>query len=294
MPFMQHDSAGTDFDRTLQAAHARCGAPLCVGIDPVLEKLPGDLARQDAGKAFEAFSKGVIEAVAPHAAVAKFQSACFERLGAPGIVALGDSIQAARDAGLAVILDAKRGDIDVSARHYAAAALSLGAQAITVNAYLGLETVEPYLEAGLAVFVLVRTSNAGSADVQDVPLRNGGTLAMHLGQLVAELGRKHPGVHAVVGATQHDQSAVLRAVMPDQLFLLPGLGAQGATIDDLCAFAKHPSHAQADPTWGLLPTASRSVIYAAHTADWMDHVASAAERLNSELREALSAAPAKH
>ncbi len=286
---MQHDSAGTDFDRTLRQAHARCGAPLCVGIDPVLEKLPEGVAGNEPGKAFEAFSRGVVEAVAPHAAVAKFQSACFERFGAPGIVALEASMRAARDAGLAVILDAKRGDIDFSARHYAAAACNLGAQAITVNAFQGMETVEPYLDAGLAVFVLVRTSNPGSADVQDVPLRNGGTLAMHLGQLVADLGRKRPGVHAVVGATQHDQSAVLRAVMPDQLFLLPGLGAQGATVADLCAFAKHPSHSEEDPTRGLLPTASRSVIYAGSGSEWRDHVVSAADRLNTDLREALSA-----
>lgn len=286
---MQHDSAGTDFDRALRQAHARCGAPLCVGIDPVLEQMPETLAGQEPGPAFEAFSRGVIEAIAPHSAAAKFQSACFERLGATGIVALEAGIRAAREAGLAVILDAKRGDIGISARHYAAAAANMGAHAITANAYLGMETIEPYLDAGLAVFVLVRTSNPGSADVQDVPLRNGGTLAMHLGQLVADLGRKSPGVHAVVGATQHDQSAVLRAVMPDQLFLLPGLGAQGATVADLCAFAKHPSRTDEDPTRGMLPTASRSVIYAGTGSAWTRDVASAAADLNAELRDAMTA-----
>lgn len=286
---MQHDSAGTDFDRALREAHARCGAPLCVGIDPVLEQLPESVAGGEPHEAFEAFSRGVIEAIAPHAAAAKFQSACYERLGAPGLVALEAGIRAARDAGLAVILDAKRGDIGISARHYAAAAANMGTQAITANAYLGLETIEPYLDAGLAVFVLIRTSNPGSADVQDVPLRNGGTLAMHLGQLVAELGRTRLGVHAVVGATQHDQSAVLRAVMPDQLFLLPGLGAQGATVTDLCTFAKHPSHMVNDPTRGLLPTASRSVIYAGTGTAWTDGVAAAAGDLNAEIREAMTA-----
>ncbi|UYV13166.1 MAG: orotidine-5'-phosphate decarboxylase [Phycisphaera sp.] len=286
---MQHDSAGTDFDRALREAHARCGAPLCVGIDPVLEQLPEGLTGEP-GAAFEAFSRGVVDAIAPHAAAAKFQSACYERLGAAGITALESGIRAAREAGLAVVLDAKRGDIGISARHYAAAAANLGAQAITVNAYLGTETIEPYLDAGLAIFVLIRTSNPGSVDVQDVPLRNGGTLAMHLGQLVANLGRSRPGVHAVVGATQHDQSAVLRAVMPDQLFLLPGLGAQGATVTDLCAFAKHPSHTNEDPTRGLLPTASRSVIYAGgKTAAWTDGVSAAAADLNSELRDAMTA-----
>lgn len=284
---MHHDSAGTEFDRTLRRVHGRCGAPLCVGIDPVMEKLPEPLHGSEPGAAFEAFSRNVIDAVAPSASAVKFQAACYERLGAAGVVALEAGIQHARDAGLAVILDAKRGDIGISARHYAAAATNLGAQAITVNAYLGMESVEPYLDAGLAVFVLVRTSNPGSADVQDVPLRSGGTLAMHVGQLVAELGRSRPGVHAVVGATQHDQSAVLRAVMPDQLFLLPGLGAQGASVEDLCAFAIHPSHAGNDPSRGLLATASRSVIYAGQGAEWAQGVAAAAADLNAQLRSAL-------
>lgn len=286
---MAHDSAGTDFDRTLRSAQERCGAQLCVGIDPVLEQLPASVAGTEPGPAFEAFSRGIVEAVFPSASAVKFQSACYERLGSPGILALEASIRLARDAGLAVILDAKRGDIGVSARHYAAAATNLGAHAITVNAYLGMETIEPYLDEGLAVFVLVRTSNPGSADVQDVPLRSGGTLAMHVGQLVAELGRSRPGVHAVVGATQHAQSAVLRAVMPHQLFLLPGLGAQGASVEDLCAFATHPSHAQEDPSRGLLPTASRSVIYAGSGSSWTQGVAAAASELKGQLREALAA-----
>ena len=290
---MHDDSAATDFDRTLRAAHARCGAALCVGIDPVVEHLPQHYQESQASRAFESFSAGVIEAISPHAAAVKFQSACYERLGARGIDALHASIAAAREANLAVILDAKRGDIGVSARHYAAAARELGAQAITVNAYLGMETLEPYLEAGLAIFVLVRTSNPGSKDVQDLPLRSGGTLALHMGRLVAELGRQHPGVHAVVGATQGEQGAVLRAVMPEQLFLLPGLGTQGATIDDLAAFAKLPGQDPADPARGLLPTASRSIIYAGDAQTgrgnaWQDAVGAAAQALNDQLRQALA------
>lgn len=275
----------TDFDRTLHLATASRGAPLCVGLDPDADKMPEPLGGMEPADAFEAFGLGVIDAVAPYSSVIKFQSACYERYGAPGLGALERGIGAARDAGLAVILDAKRGDIGVSARHYAAAAANLGAQAITVNAYLGMETVEPYLDAGLAVFVLVRTSNPGSMDVQDVPLRTGGTLAMHMGQLVAELGRRRAGVHAVVGATQHEQAGVMRAVMPDALFLLPGLGAQGATVEDLCVFAKRV--AGDDPTRGLLPTASRSVIYAGKGQGWTAGVAGAAADLVAQLRSAL-------
>lgn len=286
---MPHDSAPADFRRALEIALARCGAPLCVGIDPVVEQMPGPLSALPADRMFLEFSRGIIEAVASHAAAVKFQSACFERLGAAGIVSLEAAIASARDAGLAVILDAKRGDIGISARHYAAAASSLGAQAITVNAYLGMETVEPYLDAGLDAFVLVRTSNPGSADVQDVALRTGGTLAMHMGRLVAELDHKRGGVHAVVGATQGEQAAVLRAVMPEQIFLLPGLGAQGATVHDLSNFSKHADNCKNDPARGLLPTASRSVIYASSGPDWREASGRAASELNAQLRSALAA-----
>lgn len=285
---MAHDSALAGFDGLLLEGVARCGAPLCVGIDPVMEKMPEPLGSLEPPAAFEAFSREVVEAVRPHAAAVKFQSACFEALGAPGVTALQRGIGAAADAGLAVILDAKRGDIGISARHYAAAAKGLGAHAITVNPYLGMETIEPYLEAGLAVFVLVRTSNAGSADMQDVRLASGGTLAMHVGGLVRELGQRWPGVHAVVGATQGAHAEALRAVMPEAVFLLPGLGAQGATVADLGAFAK-PAGGD-DPTRGLLATASRSVIFAGEGAAWASQVGDAAAALCGELRSAMTTA----
>lgn len=295
---MIHDRTLSEFDRALTAATGRCGAPLCVGLDPVIDRMPPQLAEQDPTNAFAAFTEGVIQAIRPHAAAVKFQSACYERYGSRGLAVLETGVRQARDADLAVILDAKRGDIGISATHYAAAAASMGVHAITVNAYLGIETLEPYLDAGLAIFVLVRTSNPGSADVQDATLRTGGTLAMHVGRLVADLGQQQPGVHAVVGATQHEQAQVLRAVMPDQTFLLPGLGAQGAGVGDLLAFAKHGEHAQADPCRGLLPTASRSVIYPgvdSSNASWADGVASAAQSLNLELAAALrSSAGAMH
>ncbi|MEO1279251.1 MAG: orotidine-5'-phosphate decarboxylase [Planctomycetota bacterium] len=289
---MAHDSTPSEFDRILRTTTERCGAPLCVGIDPVMERLPEPLAALPPHEAFAQFSTGVVDAVQPFAATVKFQSACFERFGARGLEALESSISHAREAGLAVILDAKRGDIGISATHYAAAAASLGAHAVTVNAYLGMETVEPYLDAGLAIFVLVRTSNPGSTDVQDVTVRGGGTVAMHMGRLVSELGTKRPGVHAVVGATQHDQAHVLRAVMPDQVFLLPGLGAQGATAADIAEFARPAEHVAGDPTRGLLPTASRSVTYPDEApgdpSRWTERVSKAASALQGQLVDALA------
>ena len=289
---MAHDSTPNEFDRILRATTHRCGAPLCVGIDPVMERMPEPLASLPPHEAFAEFSAGVVDAVQPYAAAVKFQSACFERFGASGIGAMESGIAHARDAGLPVILDAKRGDIGISAQHYAAATASLGAHAVTVNAYLGMETLEPYLDAGLAVFVLVRTSNPGSTDVQDVSVRGGGTMAMHVGRLVSEMGASHPGLHAVVGATQHAQAHVLRAVMPDQVFLLPGLGAQGATATNIAAFARPAGYAEEDPTRGLLPTASRSVIYpeasSGDTSTWVDRVSLAADELRGQLIDALA------
>src|SRR5205807_2349529 len=146
---------------------------------PVLEKLPEVVRARTTEPiaAIAGFCRGVLDAVAGHVPAVKFQSACFERYGAPGVAVLWGLQHYAADAGFAVVLDAKRGDIGVSAEHYAAAAARSGAHAITVNAYLGPSTVEPYLAFGLGVFVLVRTSNPDSDAVQAARLADGRIIA---------------------------------------------------------------------------------------------------------------------
>jgi orotidine-5'-phosphate decarboxylase len=269
------------------------GSPVCVGLDPVLERLPEQVRAEhwEPTRAISAFCRGVIDAVAPSVGIVKPQSACFERYGAPGVQALERVIEHARERGLAVILDAKRGDIGVSAEHYAAAALHMGAHAITVNAYLGPSTVEPYLDAGLGVFVLVRTSNRDSDLVQARELADGGTVAEMMASQVEALGRGRcgerglSGVGAVVGATKASDGRALRAIMADQPFLVPGYGAQGGTAEDIRAMLRPGATTPGES--GVVVNASRSVIFPGAPGDWRDAVARAASGFAADVRAVL-------
>ncbi len=282
-------------------------APLCVGLDPVVERIPDAIrTHREPAAALEAFSRGVIEAVEGVAAAVKPQAACFERWGSPGFAALERTIWAAREAGLFVLLDAKRGDIGTSAAHYAASASAMGAHAVTVNAYLGPSGIRPFLDAGLAVFALVRTSNPDSDAIQASTLTDGRTVAERVAETIAELGAEYRGTRglsalgAVVGATKTGSTArptpaALRAAMPDQVFLNPGIGAQGAGPEDLRPLAR--SNATTLSALGLLATASRSVTYPdfqeddnATTAEeaWRAAVHNEAKSLAHQLQSALT------
>lgn len=262
----------------------RVGSPVCVGIDPVLERLPDAcLVEGEPLPAIERFCRGVIEAVAPHVGVCKYQSACFERYGAAGVALLENLVVHARETGLEVILDAKRGDIGVSARHYAAAVPD-AARWVTVNAYLGTDGIEPFLERGGA-FALARTSNPGGDALQRLRLEDGRSIAEAVADLLAETGDKHLGdsgysaLGAVVGATKRADAELLRARMPRQIFLVPGYGAQGGGVEDVLPCFNADGR-------GALITASRSVIYAFDgdaSGVWTDAVARAAEALAGEL-----------
>ncbi len=281
------------------AAHAdlladsidRAGSPVCVGLDPVVGRLPEALAGyDDEAERVEHFCTGVVEAVAGVVGVVKPQSACFERFGSAGVAVLERVIARAREAGLFVILDVKRGDIGSTAAHYAAAATGLGAHAVTVNAYMGASSIEPFLDAGLMVFVLVRTSNPDSGVIQGEALARGGTLAEHTARLVHELGRAHvgerglSGVGAVVGATRADEGAALRELMPDTPFLVPGVGTQGGRTEDLAPMARPATSAGG---LGLVVNASRSVLFAGDGTDgrdWNERVRARAKALADEGR----------
>jgi orotidine-5'-phosphate decarboxylase len=186
----------------------------------------------------------------------KPQLARFELLGAPGRRVLEALIAHARAAGLLVIVDGKRGDIDVSARAYAAGLLGgadtrfgriegLGADLVTVNPLMGRDSLEPFVaaarEAGCGVLVLVRTSNPGAADIEDLRLADGSAVWERVATLVRELGSAGcaggglSDVGAVMGATQPEHLARARELMPGAPFLLPGVGAQGGTVQSLAA-----------------------------------------------------------
>jgi orotidine-5'-phosphate decarboxylase len=279
-------------DRLIESIR-RAGAPTCVGLDPVLERLPADVrdASGDPAQAIGVFCRGVIDAVAEHAAAVKFQSACFERYGGPGFGLLWELAPYAAERGLSVILDAKRGDIGISAEHYAAMAVGAGAHAITVNAYLGPKTVEPYLQAALGVFVLVRTSNPDSDLVQGVHLSDDRTVAGLMADQVRSLGETCVGgegysdVGAVVGATKPEDGKALRSRMPRQVFLVPGYGAQGGTAADVRALLDERPEAGG----GVLVTASRSVIYPPEVGNrsWAKGVEAASISFSTEIRQVL-------
>jgi orotidine-5'-phosphate decarboxylase len=229
----------------------------------------------------------LIDAAGESAVAVKLQLACFEREGAAGVEAAARTVQAARAAGLLVLLDGKRGDIGVTAEAYADALYgALGADAITANPLLGRDALQPFLDRG-GTFVLVRTSNPGAADLQDLELAGGGTLSDRIAALVDELGAERVGgsglsdVGAVVGATAPEHLERLRARMPRAPFLLPGVGAQGGRVEDLGA-AWAPGRAA-----GLV-SASRSIARA-HEARGGEPAA-AARAAAEELRAAAWAA----
>jgi orotidine-5'-phosphate decarboxylase len=273
------------FADRLAAEVERKHSQLVVGLDPQPDLMPvelrGDVAR---------FCCGLVDAVAPHAAAVKPQLAFFEALGPAGMAAFDDVCLYARRAGLLVIADGKRGDIGSTARAYSEAYLEGDlprADALTVNPYLGRESVEPYLAAarrgGRGVFVIVKTSNAGS-DVQDLVLKDGHPLWHHIASLVAEWGEDLVGdvglssVGAVVGATHPRAVAEARRLMPQAILLLPGIGAQGGEVADLQrAFQSGPASA--------VVNASRSVNYAYRETggDYREAAGAEAARLKQEI-----------
>jgi len=292
--------ANGNFADRLAEAVTRKRSQLVVGLDPRLDLLPMELrgeavlGRASAASAVARFCKGIVDAVGPYVVAVKPQSAFFEALGSDGVRALEEVCAYARSAGLLVVLDAKRGDIGSTARAYAEAYLEPRedaaplADAITASPYLGLDSVEPFLAAcrryDAGVFFLVRTSNAGAADVQDLALSDGRPLWHHVAELVHEWGVPLVGaggmssVGAVVGATHPRAVSEARRLLPQTPILLPGVGAQGATPADVArAFTAGAASA--------LVTASRSVIFAYREseADWRTAAGSEAQQLAAQV-----------
>jgi orotidine-5'-phosphate decarboxylase len=288
------------FADRLAAEVERKRSQLVVGLDPRPDLLPvelkGDahLGREQAAEAVGRFCRGVVDAVAPYVVAVKPQVAFFEALGADGMRAFEEVCEYARLAGLLVIADGKRADVASTARAYAAAYLETRADAppladaLTVNPYVGRDALEPFLQAcrrhDAGAFCLVKTSNSGSADVQDLTLSDGRPLWQAVAAMVAELGEELAGdcglssFGAVVGATHPRAVGEARRLMPQAVLLLPGVGAQGATPADVArAFTSGPASA--------LVNASRSVIYAFRTvgAEWRQAAGAEAARLRREV-----------
>jgi orotidine-5'-phosphate decarboxylase len=289
-----------NFADRLAEAVSRKRSQLVVGLDPRLDLLPMELrgeavlGRAAAASSVARFCKGIVDAVGPYVVAVKPQSAFFEALGSDGFHALEEVCEYARAAGLLVLADAKRNDVGSTSRAYAEAFLEPRdenpplADAMTAGPYLGLDSVEPFLAAcrrhGAGVFFLVRTSNAGAADVMDLALSDGRPLWHHVAELVREWGEPLVGesgmssVGAVVGATHPRAVSEARRLLPQTPMLLPGVGAQGATPADVArAFTAGQASA--------LVTASRSVIYAYRDSesDWRSAAAAEAQQLAAQV-----------
>jgi orotidine-5'-phosphate decarboxylase len=293
----------THFADRLAAAARALGTAACVGLDPRWESLPleirrrrGDDSLAAVAAAYEEFCGRVLDVVAPLVGVVKPQSAFFEACGPEGMAVLQRLLRKARGLGLITILDAKRNDIASTAAAYADAAFAgvrIGsrtypvweADALTVNPYLGRDAVEPFLQSarrvGSGVFILVRTSNPGAGQFQDLTTASpGGTgkpLYQHVGEAVASWARGNLGscglgdVGAVVGATYPDELAALRRLLPEVIFLVPGFGAQGGGVADVMP-AFRPDGL------GAVVSSSRGVLFpfAPDATDWEAQVEAAA------------------
>lgn len=279
----------THFTTRLHAAIRAKQTPALVGIDPRYDQLPDDVrtraesrggdALEQRAAAFEEFSLRLIDVVAPLVPAVKPQAAFFEELGPAGCVALQRVTRRARDRGLIVICDAKRGDIGSTAQAYANAYLAgadpdaapWGADALTVNPYLGADTLEPFVNAarerGAGIYVLVRTSNPGAGTFQD-RVSDGQTHYRHVADVVERLAAETADegwgcVGAVVGATYPSELEELRRAMPHTPLLVPGYGSQGGNASDVAA-------AFAEDGLGALVNSSRGINFAFRAERYRD------------------------
>lgn len=295
------NAAGAFADRLIEAVR-RAGSPLCVGLDPFPEKIPalfGD-ARENLA-ALRDFFEGILDIAAGYAGVIKPQLGLFEPYGPEGVALARDLCAQAKARGLVVILDAKRGDIGTTAEGYARASLGpapgFDADCVTINPYLGRDSLTPFISAaetaGKGVAVLVRTSNPGARDLQDLDC-SGAPLWRRVAEMLAPDAERLRGVSGwsslmvVAGATYPEEAKALRAVLPHALFLVPGFGAQGASAAEaLAGFVPTPHGLE-----GGVVSSSRAVLYpkvadaAGSLVEWREAIASAMR----EAKAALAAA----
>lgn len=292
----------TDFAARLTEGVRKHG-PLCVGIDPHAGKVPA-LFGGDTARGLEAWGRALVEVAAGKVAVVKPQSGFFERHGPEGMAALASIIRAARAAGLLVLMDAKRGDIGSTAEGYAEAFLSAGApfesDAVTLNPYMGLDTLEPFAvrasALGKGIVVLVRTSNPGAADFQMLDV-GGKPLYIRIAESLRPLSERlmsdcgWSNLMMVVGATAPEEARHVRAAAPKALFLVPGYGAQnGRPEDAMTGLVRKGNGVE-----GGVISASRSINFPASAAGaatidaWQAAIAAAIDSARSELADAVAA-----
>jgi orotidine-5'-phosphate decarboxylase len=297
----------------LQERMDRTGSIACVGLDPRPDMIPPALAQRAVDEhgdtaeavatAFAEFNRVILDAVAGACAAVKPQVACYEAYGSAGWSALAESVRHAHTLGIEVVVDGKRGDIGSTAAHYrqgffggaptfgGAGHHTMPADWTTVNGYLGSDNVLEMVAAepgGHGIFVLVKTSNQSSGELQDIATGEG-TMAEIMARLVHRWGTGRAGrsgitdVGAVVGATYPSEAKALRTLMPDALFLVPGYGAQGGDAVSSLAGVR-------DDGRGVLVSASRSITSAWQASGAPEDFAGAARAALDEMNTALTAA----
>jgi orotidine-5'-phosphate decarboxylase len=270
-----------DFLEKLHSTSQRNGSLLCVGLDPDPGLMPEKTSVLD-------FNRALIEATCDLVCAYKLNFAFYEALDSPGISALKETIKAVPE-GIPVIGDAKRGDIGNTARAYARAIFEgLGCDATTVNPYLGLDSVAPYIEyRDRGVFILCRTSNPGSGDFQSLVCEQAGGDSLKLFQIVADKASQwntHGNIGLVVGATYPEELRLIREAHPELPFLIPGVGAQGG---DLALAVRYGVNARSR---GAIINSSRQVIYASRNQDFAQAARQAALSLRDQINHSLPGA----
>lgn len=304
-------------DRLIEAVKAK-GNAICVGLDPRLAQIPASIKKRAlrgekrptaaAADAIIEFNRGIIDAVADIVPVVKPQIAFYEIFGSEGIRAFEDALAYAKQKGLITIADVKRNDIGSTAEAYAQGYLGevgifegedevvmpiFDADSVTLNAYLGWDGIKPFFDEceryGKGVFILAKTSNKSSSDLQDLQLAGGMTVYETMGHLIESWGADAVGksgysfIGAVVGATFPDEARLLRKVMPQSIFLVPGYGAQGGGAKDVVpCFNKDGL--------GAIVNNSRGIIFAYEKLDFPpDAYAEAARAAVLEMKNDLDA-----
>ncbi len=251
---------------------------LCIGLDPVMERLPRSLLDSENGNPLFAFGRAIVEATADLACAYKPNLGFWLAEGPAGLRALQDLIACIPD-NLPVILDGKFGDVGHTAAAYARAAFeTLGVDSVTANPYLGLDALRPFLaDEKHGIFLLARTSNPSAPDLQDLVVENR-PLYEQVARLAVEWDTEHPGACGlVVGATYPEELARLRQVAPDLPFLVPGVGAQGGSLPAVVA------HGRTTGGIGPVINSSRGIIYASPGPDFAAAARAAALTLRDQI-----------
>jgi len=280
------NSRSNTFNQQLQSAWASQGSMLCVGFDPDPKRLPANLQGKPEG--IYEFCREIADATADLVCAFKPQFAYFASQRAEA--QLEKLIRHLKDKypHIPVILDSKRGDIGSTADHYALEAFErYGADAVTVNPYMGFDTIQPYLKhEGKGVIVLCRTSNPGGSDLQFLNIApNGEPLYLHVAKLAAQHWNNSGQISLVVGATFPEEIAKVRAIVGDMPLLIPGIGAQGGDIDATVSAGKIAGK----PGSGMMINSSRAILYASSGSDFSQ----AARAVAITTRDALRAAASK-